>query len=242
MAGSLIAGAPPIRIVSWNVHGSVGPDRRCDPDRVLDVVRSLAPDILALQEIDGRTHLGRRARAFETFAEALGDHRVEARTVQRPDRDYGHLLWSRWPLASADVRELPGGAIEPRAAIDAMVATPAGRLRVLAAHFGLFPRDRRRQAASLGSWAGNTEIPTIALGDFNEWRREGPAHRALSASLPVRVDAPSWPARRPFFALDRLYASQGIAGLRRVEPSPSIAKAAALASDHLPLVVDLSLP
>ncbi|MBC8130195.1 MAG: endonuclease/exonuclease/phosphatase family protein, partial [Rhizobiaceae bacterium] len=96
----------PLRIVSWNVHGCVGADWRCDPLRTFAVIAALKPDILALQEIDGRTHLRRHSRAFETFAERLGGHRVEARLVRKPDRDYGHLLWSRWPLAQASVRRL----------------------------------------------------------------------------------------------------------------------------------------
>lgn len=231
-----------MRIVSWNIHGSVGGDRRCDPGRILAHLRALNPDILALQEVDGRTHFGRQAGAFEFFAAALGGYRVEARMVQRPGRDYGHILWSRWPIAAETVHRLPGGRIEPRGVIDAVIAAPAGALRVLSTHFGLWPGDRRRQASWVAGMVASEGVaavgpPTIALGDFNEWRTSGAVHQALSAVLPVSANPVTWPSRRPFVRMDRLYASEGV-----VLSATTTATEAAGASDHLPLVIDLILP
>jgi endonuclease/exonuclease/phosphatase family metal-dependent hydrolase len=37
-----------IRLMTWNIHGGVGPDRRFDLDRIAAVIRRHAPDILAL--------------------------------------------------------------------------------------------------------------------------------------------------------------------------------------------------
>src|SRR5262245_37099255 len=44
-----------VRFLTWNVHGCVGRDRVCDPDRVARVLEAAQPDISALQEIDNRT-------------------------------------------------------------------------------------------------------------------------------------------------------------------------------------------
>ncbi|KQT60656.1 MULTISPECIES: endonuclease/exonuclease/phosphatase family protein [unclassified Aureimonas] len=199
-----------LRLTSWNIHGAVGADGRCDPGRILDAIRRLQPDILALQEIDGRTHFGRQERAFERFSAGLGCHVVEARTVPRPGRDYGHLLWSRWPIESSRVRPLPGGLVEKRFAIDAVLAVPGGPLRVLSTHFGLFGRDRRRQAEALRDWTAETDLPVLVLGDLNEWRLGGPVDAALSSALPTRLSPKSWPAGRPVARMDRIYASAGI--------------------------------
>lgn len=231
-----------LRIVSWNIHGSVGGDRRCDPERILVHLRTLDPDILALQEVDGRTHFGRQAGAFEFFAAALGTHRVEARMVKRPGRDYGHLLWSRWPISAETVHRLPGGRIEPRGVIDAVIASPAGALRVLSTHFSLWPGDRRRQASWVAGLVAPEGVhsegqPTITLGDFNEWRTAGAVHQTLSAALPVFANPVTWPSRRPFVRMDRLYASKGVA----LAATSTVTEAAG-ASDHLPLVIDLVLP
>lgn len=226
-----------LRIVSWNIHGSVGADRRCDPDRILRHIAALAPDILALQEVDGRTHFGRRPHAFEEFAGALGEHVVEARLAGRPGRDYGHLLWSRWPVRESTLHLLPDGRVEQRGLIEAIIATPHGGVRVLSTHLGLWPGARERQAGVLAQRAAAGDVPTIALGDFNEWRSAGPVHKALSAVLPVCAQPATWPARRPLIRMDRFYATDDIALL-----SVDVASAAAGASDHLPLVVDLAMP
>ncbi|RIY03290.1 endonuclease [Aureimonas flava] len=222
-----------LRVASWNLHGFIGEGRQPDPERSFRVVASLEADILALQEVDGRTHLRRLPDAFERVRAVLGGHLVEAHLFGAPGREYGHVLWSRHPIEQAEVHALPGPGLEPRAAIEAVVATPLGRLRVVVAHFGLDPRARPRQAAFVAGLV-RPDMPTVALGDFNEWRRRGPVHAALSAALPVHEPVPTWPVRRPFAGLDRLYASRGVA-LHAV----AARRDAAPASDHLPLVADL---
>lgn len=219
-----------LTIATWNLHGFVGEGRRPDPDRSFRVIGSFAADIVALQEVDGREHLRRLPHAFEQVREALGGHLAETRLFGPPGREYGHALWSRYPLASVTTHALPGPGFEPRGVIEAVIETPLGALRVLSAHFGLDLRARPRQAAFLASLA-KPGIATIALGDFNEWRRRGPVHHALVAALPVHRPVPTWPVRRPFTCLDRIYASEGIT-LHSLEAVP----AAAPASDHLPLV------
>ena len=230
-----------IRVMTWNIHGAVGSDGRCDPARVLALLARYEPDILALQEIDGRVRFRRRPRAFETFAAALGGHVAEARMVRRgdPDHDYGHLLWSRWPLAGERVRRLPGGRIEARGVIDAVSLTPAGPLRVLSTHLGLVPADRRRQAAFIAGLLGDEggAVPAIALGDFNDWRMRGAVQTLLGPRLPVQLAPRTWPARRPVIRMDRLYASPEIVILSALPGTD-----AWRASDHLPVIADIGLP
>ena len=225
-----------LRFVTWNCHGSVGRDGRCRPERVLSVIHRLQPDLLALQEIDGRAHFGRRERAFEWFAEHLGPHVAEARTVRRTNRDYGHLLWSRWPFRSPATIDLPGRGFEPRMAIEAEVETRCGPITVLAAHLGLSPFARKTQAEFLAARAAAARQPVIVLGDTNAWRLSGPVDDALRAVCPVAVTPQSFPARRPLLRMDRIHAGpqwalrQGFADTE-----------AATASDHLPVVADLIL-
>ncbi|WP_152044928.1 endonuclease/exonuclease/phosphatase family protein [Aureimonas psammosilenae] len=233
-ADASLAAAASFRVVTWNVHGGVGRDGRCDLERVAEALLALRPDVAALQEIDGRTHLGRRPRAFERIAEALGGHVVEARTTGRGDKAYGHLLWSARPFARAAVLRLPGGRLEPRAVIDAETPTPAGLMRILASHFSLGAADRRSQAAYVAERCAGTDRPTIALGDFNDWRLDkGPVHGALGAVLPELATLRTFPARRPMFRLDRIYASRAL-HLHGVD----VGREAGALSDHLPLVAD----
>ena len=69
-----------LRFLTWNVHGCVGRDGVCDPDRVASVLEAAKPDVSALQEIDNRST--RVARdTFSYFASLSGWTTVAARTL-----------------------------------------------------------------------------------------------------------------------------------------------------------------
>src|SRR5215211_8882343 len=53
--------APTITVASYNMRKAIGLDRRRRPDRVLDVLREIDADVVALQEADKR--FGGRASA-----------------------------------------------------------------------------------------------------------------------------------------------------------------------------------
>ena len=226
-----------IRVVSWNIHGAVGQDGQCRPERIAAIIEEMEADVVALQEVDGRTQFGRKANAFETMASLLGGHVVEQRLHGKPGREHGNLLWSRWPIAFGRAHLLPGG-LEQRGLIEARVDAPAGPLRVLATHYGLMPLTRLRQARATARLVekGEADAPVLLVGDLNEWLPAGPVHLRLSRALPVSVKPATFPARRPFAPLDRLYASSGIRAAA-VAPPPE----ASIASDHLPLILDVRL-
>jgi endonuclease/exonuclease/phosphatase family metal-dependent hydrolase len=111
-------------------------------------------------------------------------------------------------------------------------------LRVLATHLGLRPRERRQQVRKLLA-AVESELshPTILMGDLNEWYLWGRPLRWLHAHFQEKPSAPpTFPARRPVFALDRIWISP--AGcLRRLQSHAS--PLARVASDHLPLTAEV---
>jgi len=225
-----------VRFATWNIHGFIGRGWRPDPERTLRVIARLGADILALQEVDGRSQFGRRPAAFELLHEALGGHAADARLLGAPGREYGHMLWSRWPIEAASVLPLPGPGREPRAAIDARIRTPDGPVRVFAAHFGLRARARRAQALHLAERVRPGET-AVLMGDLNEWRANGAVHRCLDRMLPVSLCVATFPALRPMVALDRFYASAGTELRGVADPDEAVS-----ASDHRPLAVDCDFP
>jgi endonuclease/exonuclease/phosphatase family metal-dependent hydrolase len=113
-----------MRLVTFNLlHGRSPSDSRVDLDRLAAAVRSLDPDILALQEVDRdqpRSHL---ADLTAVAAEAMGavTHRFAAALSGTPGATwlaateddvpgtaaYGIALLSRYPARSWQVRRLP---------------------------------------------------------------------------------------------------------------------------------------
>jgi endonuclease/exonuclease/phosphatase family metal-dependent hydrolase len=193
-----------VQIMTWNIHGAVGRNPRFDLMRVVEVIKRVDPDIIALQEVDSR----RRANCDDTFRllhQLLGEHGVGAKSITGADGDYGQLLISRWPITASEVHDISYPEREPRRAIKAEVDTPAGPLRVVATHLGLSTHERRSQARKLLDIAGRTPTTTVVLGDFNDWFWAGSVRAALARELPGRTRYRTFPSWLPLLRLDRIY-------------------------------------
>jgi len=233
MDGSIIA-------ASYNVHKCVGVDNRFDPGRIAAVIAELDADVLALQEVDRR--FGQRTGLLNTAA-------LEGRTgltlLHVSDTPGGHgwhgnaLLVRQGRLIRMRRISLPGA--EPRGALMAELQLPAGRLRVVATHLGLLRRHRALQAqALLDAINQGSPMPTLLMGDLNEWRPGVPSSLLALEPMfgPLGVGEPSFPSRLPFLALDRILASpREMVSAAAAHASPL----ARLASDHLPLRARIDL-
>jgi endonuclease/exonuclease/phosphatase family metal-dependent hydrolase len=226
-----------LRVLTWNVHGCVGRDGVCDPNRVARVLEAAQPDISALQEIDARTKRSAED-PFSYFGELFGWTTVSARTLSAKDGHYGHIVLSRWPIESLGEIDLSLRFREPRKAIVGSIAAPGIRITVLAVHLGLFPGERRKQLDLLRARIDTLEgDPIIALGDFNDFPGRGLAERKLCPPLEDSPALPTYPSRLPLLPLDRIWYSKPlelvtIATLRDAQR----------VSDHLPLLASLRLP
>ena len=109
-------------------------------------------------------------------------------------------------------------------------------------HLDLSGLRRRQQVRAVLTHVADcgADCPTVLMGDFNEWSRHGGAlrefhHDAWHVLAPGR----SFPSRRPVAMLDRIVVSAGCeVGSCAVHHSA----AAAIASDHLPVVARIGLP
>lgn len=227
--------AATLKVMSWNIHGGVGPDGAFDLDRIAALIARHKPDILALQEIDTR---GRDVACLAPL-EGLGiGHFTEARTIVAPDGHYGHALFSRWPTRGVELHDLSVRRREPRIAIEAQVLTPLGPLHVVAVHVGLAIGERRRQVMTLAAMAKRRRpLPTVMMGDFNDWFSFGLVTRTLTRVLPERTELRSFPARWPVMRLDRIYGSH-----EGMIARASTDREARFASDHLPVIAEIRLP
>ena len=82
-------------------------------------------------------------------------------------------------------------------------------------------------------------MPSILLGDLNEWRRRGrSALRGLEPTFGVSPSILSFPSRRPIFALDRILGwPEGLTTDLAVHKTPLARRS----SDHLPLTARVNL-
>lgn len=224
---------PTVRVMTWNIHGGVGPDGVFNLHRVLALIRRADPDILALQEVDSRR--GRSAvHPVVLLERMLGHHGIRAAAITTPDGDYGQVLLSRWRMPAAEVHDISVPGCEPRRAITATIDAPAGRFFVVAAHLGLRFVERRRQSAKMARLATASDLPTVMMGDFNDWMWPGSVQKVLADALPGRTRHRTFPAFFPLLRLDRVYCRPANALVTsRVDPDGR------RASDHLPIIAEI---
>jgi len=232
-------GAPSAALcaATWNIHGAVGGDGRYAPTRIFDVLSELGADVVALQEVPLQ---GAHSNFLVDLEHATGYHVAGGPLFERRGTEFGNAVLSRRAFERVAHLDLTVHTYEPRGAVDVHIAASAGStLRVLATHLGLRPGERREQVKRLLA-AVEDESPqptTMLMGDLNEWYLWGRPLRWLHAHFREKpATPPTFPARRPVFALDRIWISP-VGCLRRLRRHAS--PLARVASDHLPLIAEV---
>jgi endonuclease/exonuclease/phosphatase family metal-dependent hydrolase len=226
-----------MRVATWNVHKCRGRDRRFDPKRTVAVLAELGADIVALQEVDRR--FGRRTGLIPVAALAgAGLRPLPISELHDGLGWHGNavLVRSTVKLASPPRRlDLPG--VEPRGAVQIGLEVGGVRFALVATHLGLLGGCRRRQAAAILAEI-DPAVPTLLMGDLNDWSPALHGVATLARDFEVPPAAASFPARAPFLALDRILGTRpGMVGAVSVHDTPL----ARSASDHLPLTAVVRL-
>lgn len=239
-----------VRIMTYNVHGCRGRDRQWSPQRIANVIAPLNPDIVTLQELDvGRERSGGVDQA-ELIAAALGMRVQFHPAFQVMEELYGDAILTAHPSRLVKAGPLPGGRLrklEPRGALWAAIDVDGMELQVINTHLGLLPGERHKQIDTLlgPDWLGHPDCrdPIILLGDFNTGPRSH-AYRKLTKRFydahrfHRRRGQPTFPARFPTLRLDYAFVGPGVDVLRAETIRTPLSR---VASDHLPLVIDLDL-
>lgn len=224
-----------LRVASYNLHKGRGMTGPHAPERNLQVIADMKPDIITLQEVDFRFGARPEALPRALIREITGLVPVQMRTTGETSLGWhGQSVLLRPDLAEeAVLRRLPLPGIEPRGALAVRVAG----LTLIGVHLGLARSSRRAQLARLMAKAARLSSNAVMMmGDFNEWRGD----RGLESLAMLRVIAPgpSYPAPMPRLRLDRIAVSHAVeVRATGVEDSPL----ARQASDHLPIWAEITL-
>lgn len=228
-----------ITVASYNIHLGIGRDGHFKPQRIAAVIGELKADIVALQEVA----LGAPGfNMLEYLRDACRLHAVAGPTLVTSEGDYGNAVLTRYRVTEVHRLNLSVPRREPRGALDVQLDCEGQPLRLIATHLGLWPAERREQIRRLLRTVQEAaSLPTVLLGDVNEWFLWGRPLRWLHGYFRSTPAPATFPSGRPFIALDRVWVKPRRA-LRRVAAHTSAL--ARMASDHLPItaVLDFATP
>lgn len=228
-----------LTFASYNIHKAVGLDRKRDPERILSVLHEVDADIIALQEADRR--IGPRESCIPRSE--IDDSPWRLIEVAKRPRSIGWhgnalLVRRKFEVNGAEALDLP--TLEPRGAACGEVTVGGTRIRIIGTHLDLSGLRRRDQIRTLVRYVEKCErgLPTVIMGDFNQWGRATGAMREFSKRWTVITPGRSYPSRQPLATLDRIVATHHWScsdhGVHRTGLSSA-------ASDHLPITATLDL-
>jgi endonuclease/exonuclease/phosphatase family metal-dependent hydrolase len=248
-----VSSGPTITLASYNMRKAVGLDRRRDPHRVLRVLHEIDADVVALQEADKRfggrgsavphelidshshykpVHLGvRHKRPFE-MARRHADRLLKIDTRNLGWHGNAILVKPHIGVLGCAALDLP--TLEPRGAVIAELLIDEKPLRVVGMHLDLSGLWRRRQIrAILDAIARRPQkMPTVLMGDTNEWRTVAGCLAELEPEFHIAPTGPSFHARHPVAQLDRIIVHKDL----NIEAAGvHMSAVARRASDHLPI-------
>ena len=234
-----------LRILSWNIHHGEGVDGKLDLDRIAAVIRSVSPDLVALQEVEvGSKRTGQVDQPAE-LARMTGLKSVFQKNIDFQGGGYGNAVLSRFPVRSTESLRLPnhdGG--EQRGALCVNLELP-GRtapLLLICTHLDHRPNDSERRASADAlehHIAGVSDTLMLLAGDLNAVP-ESPVldmfrqYWSITNSQPLPTIPVEKPTRQIDFVLTRPANRWRVLETRVLDES--------VASDHRAIFAELETP
>lgn len=246
-----------LKLATYNIHRAIGVDRRFRPSRIVSVIQAHDPDVVLLQEVDDDVPRSDNLDLALVLATELGYAHYDVgynHQLRRQGR-YGNATLSRFPIEDSRNVDLTIGRRKKRGCQHTTLLLPGPDgdrpVEVFNLHLGLSARERHKQVALLAEAPELAKLdpdhPCIIGGDFNDWRSLlrpffvdelgflcATDHQTLRGPLGIKT----YPSIAPRGALDKIYYRGGLELLRAYRCRHQEAK---VASDHLPLLVDLEL-
>ncbi|HKP95548.1 MAG TPA: endonuclease/exonuclease/phosphatase family protein, partial [Fibrobacteria bacterium] len=237
-----------LRVMTYNIHGCGGMDGKVSTARIARVIAQYEPDVIALQECYG----SRRGDQVRAIAADLKETYHFPAALNVLQDDYGNSILSVHPMnlvKAGRLPTLPGRSIEIRGAMWAKLDFHGATLHFLNTHLGLFSLERQKQAEALmgPDWLESESCgsPLILCGDFNAFP-SSTVYRTLTNRLHEAQENAqghksrnTFPGRYPVSRIDHIFCSSEFRTLKVEVPRTHLTR---LASDHLPIVAEISLP
>ena len=222
-----------VKFMSYNIRNGRGADDVQDLGRIAEVIGRVAPDVVALQEVDSVT--GRMNGRFipEELGRMTGMHARFCRAIDYDGGGYGIGLLSRAEPLSVRRIPLPG---REEARVLLMAEFPG--YVVCVTHLSLTPEDQRASLPIIRQATDTCRKPVLLAGDFNMKVAKtvldglGGTFRPLSDTTQMTFPSDK-PSIRIDYILGRGLPESAVVTERQVDTST-------VASDHCPLWVSLA--
>lgn len=225
-----------IRLMTYNIRGSIGMDNQMSVERIAEVIRESHARVVCLQEV----HTLRKVSQFTDQPIELAKL-LNMRVAFQVNYREGSGGLGNAVLTTLDVEHTRSHILtskgEQRGFLEVGLRAPEGAFTVFTTHFGLSADERLTQAKELAAVMNTVKNPKVVCGDLNAEHKEESISVLLGACELTDADAGgelTFDSNKPNIRIDYVLPDSSIKvmGTKVVKTT---------ASDHLPLIADLSL-
>lgn len=242
-------------LLTINTHkGFTTFNRRFILPELRDAVRTVAADIVCLQEVLGAHEVHPLhvenwpdTTHYEFLADTMWNDYAYGRNAVYPEGHHGNAVLSRYPIVDYQNRDISVPRHEKRGLLHCRITLPDDKrtLNIICVHLGLKEVHRQAQLAMLCELVNGLPASdaVVVAGDFNDWRQQANAYLQDAAGLEevftatAGKPARTFPAALPLLRLDRIYVKNAHA----THPTALPLRAWRHLSDHAPLAVEIHL-
>jgi endonuclease/exonuclease/phosphatase family metal-dependent hydrolase len=224
-----------VKILSYNVRNCRGMDNITDYKRIANIINSISPEIVALQELDSATirsngkvvldELSAFTNMYGTYGASIayqgGKYGIGILTKQKP------ISWRRVALPGREERR-------------SLLIVELKDFVICCTHLSLTEEDRAASVDIINEALKDISKPIFLAGDFNSVpESEVIQHIEKNWSMLNNPKIPTIPSNNPQKCIDYIFAAKFTGQVSRtiqtfVENEP-------LASDHLPVLVEAEI-
>jgi len=234
----------PLRVMTYNIHVGVGMDKRLDLQRIADLINAQQPDLVGLQEVDRGVKRTEGKDEIAELAKLTSMQFAYAHNLDYQGGQYGVAILSRFPITAIDHRKYENRrAAERRGMIRTEVNVSGRIVNFVTTHLDYQYEDGRVfETEQLLKFLAGVKGPLIVVGDFND-EPTGAAYKLMTANFDdawlkdkTNDAGLSYPADKVARRIDYVFARRS--DHIKIRKTWTVAT---LASDHIPVVVDLDL-
>jgi len=126
----------PLSVVTYNIRGCRTNAGKADPAQIVDTLRPLHADVIALQEVDVRLPRSQYVDQIAAIAAGLKMNCAYSPSLDFVIGSYGNAVLSKFPILHAELTPLPADW-EPRSLLDVTVDWNGDPLHVLVTHLSV---------------------------------------------------------------------------------------------------------
>lgn len=194
---------PRVVVLSYNIRHGQGLDGKTDLERIAQVIRSVSPDIVSLQEVDKQTKRAKGVDQAKELGRLTGMDHAYCASLPLQGGEYGNAVLSKHPIKEVTRLPLPG---EPRSALCVRVEmTNKLSFTFIATHLDLTEKARLESLPLIEKhFHAAPDAPAILAGDLNA-HPESTTLLALGKSWKNATDSTgffSFPSKAPNEQID----------------------------------------